>query len=189
MKKLQFALGLLAMALFLSAHASAEIDAVEVTIQKWTTGWDNFAEPLNLASSNVKWSVSPAGKMTVTFNLVGATPNKLYQVGIHWFCTTTPGTFGQFLTDPGSGSCASITRQGKTATAASAEFGVVRTDIHGKGSFKVVVGPIASGTYDIEFMVRNGAGCSLIGGAGNAACPIVFQSPGPFATTTTVVVP
>ena len=177
------------MALFLSAYSLADTDAVEVTTQKWTTGWDNFGEPLNLVSSNVKWSVSPTRKMTVTFNLVGATPNKLYQVGIHIFCSTAPGTFGQFPTNPGSGACFPLTRQGKSGAVASVEMGVVTTDMHGKGSFKVVVGPIASGSYDVEFTARDGAGCNLIGGAGGAACPADFQSPGPFKTTTTVVVP
>lgn len=187
MKKMQFALSLLAPALFLFTHASAQIDALEVATQKWTTGWDNFAEPLNLSSSNVKWSVSPARKMTVTFSLVGARPNKLYQVGVHIFCTTAPGTFGQFPTNPGSGACFALTRQGKSGAVASVEMGVVTTDMHGKGSFKVVVGPIASGSYDLEFDVRNGAGCNLLGGGFD--CGVDFQSPGPFGTATTVTVP
>lgn len=164
-------------------------DAVTVTTQKFTTGWDIFNEPLNFTSSNVTWSVSNTRKMTVTFSLVGATPNKLYQVGIHMFCTTAPGAFGQFPTNPPSGACGSLTRQGETATVASVEMGAIVTDAHGKGSFKIVVGPIASGSYDVEFTVRNGAGCNLIGGAGNAACAIDFQSPGPFATVTTLSVP
>jgi hypothetical protein len=169
----------------------AETDAVEVTTQHFTTGWDNFIEPLNLTSSNVIWSVSAARKMSVTFNMVGATPNKLYQVGVHIFCTTPPGTFGQFPTNPPSGSCGQLTRQNVTASVASVEMGVVTTDLHGKGSFKVTVGPIASGTYKLEFTIRNGAGCNLNGGGGNAGviCEADFQSPGPFGTTTTVVVP
>jgi len=164
-------------------------DAVAVTTQKFAAGWDNFSEPLNLASSNVKWSVSAARKMTVTFNLVGAAPNKLYQVGIHLFCTNAPGSFAQFPTTPTSGACGSITRQGKTATVASVEMAVILTDLHGKGSAKVIVGPIASGSYDVEFTVRNGAGCNVTGGAGNSLCGIDFQSPGPFTTVTTLVVP
>ena len=67
---------------------------------------------------------------------------------------------------------------------------MVMTDIHGKGSFKVVVGPIASGTYNFEFTARDGAGCNLIGGAGNGTdCYADFQSPGPFGTATTITVP
>ena len=165
------------------------LDAVTVTTQKFTTGWDIFNEPLNLASSNVKWSISASRKMTVTFSLVGATRNKLYQVGLHIFCTNAPGTFGQFPTTPLSGACGSITRQGKTATVASVEMAVVLTDLHGKGSTKVIVGPITSGSYDVEFTLRNGAGCNVIGGSGNSGCAIDFQSPGPFTTTTTLVVP
>jgi hypothetical protein len=171
--------------------ALAQTDIVETTTQKWMPGWDNFSEPLNLVSSNVKWSVSASRKMTVTFSLVGATPNKLYQVGVHLFCTTPPGTFGQFPTNPPTGSCGQITRQGVTASVAAVEMGVVTTDLHGKGSFKVIVGPIVSGSYRLEFTVRNGAGCNLIGGGGNAGsiCEADFQTPGPFGTATTVVIP
>src|ERR1700704_3132605 len=64
------------------------------TTQKWTSGWDHFSEPGNLTTSNVVWSVSTTRNLTVTYKLVGATPNKLYQVGIHIFCATSPGTFG-----------------------------------------------------------------------------------------------
>jgi hypothetical protein len=157
--------------------------------QKWVTGWDLFGEPLNFTSSNVVWSLSPARKLTVSFKLAGATPNKLYQVGIHLFCSAAPGVFGQFPTNPASGSCLTLTRQGVTAAVASVEMGVVTTDRNGNGLFKVIVGPIASGTYNFEFSVRNGAGCNLIGGSGNSNCALDFQSPGPFGTTTTIVVP
>src|SRR5204863_1129656 len=102
---------LLIVALGLCNLALAETEVVEVTTQHFTTGWDNFGEPLNLASSNVKWSVLSGRKMSVTFSLVGATPNKLYQVGVHIFCTTAPGTFGQFPTNPPSGNCGQITKQ------------------------------------------------------------------------------
>ena len=73
----------------------------------------------------------------------------------------------------------------------TAEVGVVFTDIHGKGSFKVVIGPVASGTYELEFFARNGAGCDVAGGGGNDVnhCEADFQSPGPFGTATTIVVP
>jgi hypothetical protein len=122
------------------------------TTQEWTTGWDNFVEPLDLIHSNIKWSLAAGRKLTVTFTLVGATPNKLYQIGVHIFCTTAPGTFGQFPTNPATGNCGQITRQGVTASVTSVEMGVVTTDIHGKGSFKVTVGPIAPGTYEVESM-------------------------------------
>jgi hypothetical protein len=159
--------------------------------QGWQAGWDNFGEPINLTSSNIIWSLAPTTrKLTVTFTLAGATPNKLYQVGIHLFCDTAPVTFGQFPVTSSGGSCFPITRQGVTKKVAAVEFGVVMTDIHGKGSFKVVVGPIASGTYNFEFTARDGAGCNLIGGAGNGTdCFVDFQSPGPFGTATTITVP
>jgi len=169
--------------------ALAQTDAVETTTQKWQAGWDHFSEPLNFSKSNVKWSIAANRKLTVTFTLAGATPNKLYQVGIHIFCTTSPGTFGQFPANPPSGSCGSLTRQGVTASVSSVEMGVVTTDMHGNGTFKVVVGPIISNTYNVEFTVRDGAGCNLIGGSGNANCGADFQSPGPFGTTTALVVP
>jgi hypothetical protein len=58
----------------------------------------------------------------------------------------------------------------------------VTTDIHGNGCFTVVVGPIASGTYDVEFDARDGAGCNLTGGASNGSdCASDFQLPGPSA--------
>jgi hypothetical protein len=121
---------------------------------------------------------------------VGATPNKLYQVGIHLFCTTPPPSFGQFFVTSNGGTCIQLTRQGVTKSVAAVEFGVILTDTHGKGSFKVVVGPIASGKYDFEFTARDGAGCNVIGGAGNGSdCFADYQSPGPFGTLTTINVP
>lgn len=155
------------------------------TVQKWTAGWDNFGEPLNYAKSNVSWSVNGNAKtLTVTFNLVGANPSKIYQASIHIFCTTIASTFGQFPTEVTTPpNCNVATKQGVTKTIAAVEFGVVTTDLHGNGKFKVVVGPIASGTYNLEFTMRNGVGCGVIGGAGNNACyddcSADFQSPGP----------
>ena len=165
--------------------------SAQTITQTWSTGWDNFSEPLNFAKSNIKWSVSGARKLTVTFTLVGATPNKMYQVGTHIYCTTFAPTFGQFPANgSGGGNCFKMTRQGVTQSVVAIEMGAVTTDIHGTGSFKVVVGPIVSGSYDLEFTVRNGAGCNLIGGAGNGAdCAVNFQSPGPFGAATTVVIP
>ena len=176
--------------LFSSASAQQPLAA---TTQKWKAGWDNFSEPLNYTRSNVMWSLNSTTKrLTVTFNLVGATPSKLYQSSLHFFCTTFPATFGQFPTERNAdGTCMQITRQGVTATVAEIEVGVVTTDIHGNGKFSVVIGPVASGTYSLEFIVRNGAGCGLINGgpcdANHAEAD--FQSPGPFGTTTMITVP
>jgi hypothetical protein len=166
--------------------------ASAATKQKWTAGWDNFSEPLNYKTSHVSWSVNATtSKLSVTYTLKGATPSKLYQVTIHFFCTTFPPTFGQFPTETNNGACVTITRQGVTASVAAVELGVVTTDINGNGTFSVVVGPVASGTYAIEFVARNGAGCGLVGGA---TCDTDhaegdFQSPGPFGTTTTITIP
>ena len=185
---------LLTAAMFVPAGlASAQMtEALTSTTQTWTAGWDNFSEPLNFGRSNIIWSVnSNTRKLTVTFKLVSAIPSKLYQVGVHIFCTTFPATFGQFPVAGGAGACSAITRQGVTETIKAVEFGVVATDIHGNGSFTVVVGPVASGSYNLEFDARDGAGCNLIGGAGNGSdCNVDFQSPGPiFGTATTITIP
>ena len=151
------------------------------TTEKWAAGWSNLHEPLNYTKSKVQWSVAST-KLTVSFTLAGATPNKLYEVGIEIFCTTTPATFGQFpiATPAGGGTCPTQTQQGTTKSYAWAALGVVTTDIHGNGVFKVVVGPIAAGTYNAELFALDGAGCGLIGGAGNGSdCNVDFQSPGP----------
>ena len=150
--------------------------------QLWTAGWDNFSEPLDYTHSNIVWSANTTThKLTITFKLVNATPNKLYQVGVHIFCTNAPGRFGQFPTDPSSGACSPLTRQGVSALIASVEMGVVTTDVNGTGSFHVVVGPIKAGTYTLEFDARNGAGCNVAGGgpSDSVHCEIDFQSPGP----------
>ena len=179
--------GLVLVLLLSAGSASAS------TTQKWTAGWDNFSEPLNFIKSKVTWSVNPTTrKLSVTFMLVGANPSKLYQMSIHFFCTTFPPTFGQFPTESNNGACVTITRQGVTASVAAVELGVVTTDIHGNGKFTVVIGPIAPGTYNLEFIARNGAGCGLAGGGpcdvGHAESD--YQSPGPtFGDATTIVLP
>jgi hypothetical protein len=177
--------------LALAILLSVSVVSAQTITQTWTSGWDNFNEPLDLTKSNIKWSVSSARKLTVTFTLAKATPNKLYQVGAHIYCSTFPATFGQFPANgAGGGNCFTMTRQGVTRSVVAIEMGAVTTDIHGNGSIKVIVGQITSGSYDLEFTVRNGAGCNLIGGAGNGSdCAVDFQSPGPFGAATTIVVP
>jgi hypothetical protein len=164
----------------------------QTTTQKYTAGWDNFSEPLNFTKSTVKWSVSTTktSKLTVIYSLVGATPSKLYQVALNFFCSTFPATFGQFPTDMGGGKCTPLTRQGVTRDSAEVEVGVVLTDRHGNGALTVAIAPVPAGTYDLEFFVRDGAGCDISGGAGNGSdCAVDFQSPGPFGTGTTITVP
>ena len=171
-------------ALFLTAG----VTFATTTRQKWTPGWDNFNEPLNYKKSYVTWNVNPAtSKLSVTFKLVGATPNKLYQVSATFFCTTFPATFGQFPADY-VGTCPELTRQGVTTNYDEVNLGVVMTDIYGNGSFAVVVGPIAAGTYELEFGAINGTGCYVIGGDGT--CSKDFQSPGPtFGDAATITIP
>ena len=174
--------------------SSASAQPLAATTQKWTAGWDNFSEPLNFTKSNIMWSVNgTTRKITVTFNLVGASPTKLYQMSLNFFCTTFPTSFGQFPTEENSdGTCITATRQGVTASVAEVEVGVVFTDIHGNGKFTVVIGPVPTGTYHLEFFARNGAGCEVNGGGGNDVnhCEADFQSPGPtFGDATTITVP
>ena len=176
-----------ALLLLVAVEASAG-----TTKQLWTAGWDDFNEPLNFTKSNVQWSVSASRKLTVTFNLVSATPLKLYQGSLNFFCTTFPAMFGQYpVEENGDGTCISLTRQNVTATVAEVEVGVITTDVHGNGTFKIVLGPVPAGTYQLEFFVRNGAGCDFINGglcdANHAAAD--FQSPGPFGSFTTITVP
>jgi hypothetical protein len=179
---------LLMMALLLSAS----VGFAGTTTQKWTAGWDNFGEPLDYPKSKVAWSVNAnSKKLTVTYTLVGAIPGKLYQVDLAFFCSTFASAFGQFPVQGLSGNdCQTITRQNVTASAAYAEVGVVTTDLNGNGVFAVTIGPIAAGTYNVEFRALDGAGCNLTGGAGNGSdCDSDFQSPGPFGTATTIVIP
>ena len=161
--------------------------------QRWTAGFDVFAEPLDLTHSNIVWSLNPSTKtLTVSFLMVHANPNKLYQMSAHFFCKTFPATFGQFPNTNPSSSCTPLTRQGVTKSATAVEFGVVRTDIDGNGTFDVDIGPIASGVYSLEFTARNGAGCNVNGGGGNPPiiCGADFQSPGPtFGNAVTITVP
>jgi hypothetical protein len=155
----------------------------------WAAGWDIFTEPLNKSTSFVHWSLSPQNPfLTVTYRLNGATPTKLYQVGIHLEnCQKTIARFGQF---PAPGPCQAITRQGATRTVEAFEFGVVLTDELGNGSFTVIVGPITGGTYRLQFNVRNGAGCNVTGGgSGGAVCLVDFQAPNHFGNTITLKVP
>jgi hypothetical protein len=162
--------------------------AQAATTQKFTTGWDKFSEPLNLTKSSVKWTTG-THKLTVTYKLVGATPSKLYQVALNFFCDSFPATFGQFPVDGGGGTCFTLTRQNVTKSAAEVEVGVVTTDAHGNGTLAVAITGVASGTYQVEFFVRDGAGCNLNGGGGNSGCGVDFQSPGPWGTATTVTIP
>ena len=168
-----------------SAAASDEPDpdTTVLHVQKWTPGWDNFHEPLNYKKSKLTWSVDPSTRMlTVTYTLFGARPNKLYQAALHIFCKKFPLTFGQFPTLVYSnGTCPSYPRQGVTNSSAGVFIGVVTTDIYGDGTFTGAVGPIAPGTYHMEFWMRDGAG----GCEGNQGSD--FQSPGPIWGDASVV--
>lgn len=159
------------------------------TTGRWRPGWDVFTEPLNYSTSSVKWTANPTTReLTILYTLEGARPNKLYQVGVHIFCTTHGPTFGEFPihSDLGFDLCAPNTRQGVTKPIVNVELGVVTTDIRGNGTFIVSVVPIVAGTYHLEFTVRNGAGCEVLGATGS--CSVDFQSPGPYGTTTTITI-
>jgi len=173
--------------LLVTLFLSASFASAQATRQKWTAGWDFFNEPLNHKKSWISWTVIPEkSKLALTFTLVGATPNKLYQVSATIFCTTFPATWGQFPSIY-VGTCPFLSRQGVTRTYTEVPLGVVMTDIHGNGTFRVVVGPIATGTYELEFGAIDGAGCGEIGGSGR--CWKDFQAPGPFGTAITINIP
>ena len=167
---------------------SAGVLSAGTVKQAWTAGWTNLHEPLNYSKSNVEWLVA-GSNLTVTYNLVGATPTKMYQVALQFFCTTFPSTFGQFpVTENSNGGCISDTAQGVTKTVAAAEVAGVLTDEHGNGSARIVIGPVAFGVYELEFIVRDGVGCDGVSG-GSHTCNVDFQSPGPtFGDTTTITV-
>jgi hypothetical protein len=152
----------------------------------WSPGWDKLTEPLNRSTSFVHWSLSPENPfLTVIYQLNGATPNKLYEVGIHVEdCTKSVSPFGQF---PSFGTCGPITRQGHTVNVQAFAFGVVLTDALGNGTFDVLVGPIKPGSYRFQFDVRDGPCLPLIGGGTD--CSVDFQAPAPFATTVKLKVP
>jgi hypothetical protein len=167
---------------------SVHRQAPAATTQKWTAGFDDFGEPLNYTKSKITWTAT-ATKLTVSTTLVGANPNKLYQVALMFYCNTFPSTFGQFPVQTISGnSCESLTRQGVTANRAEVELGVVLTDINGNGTVSVAVTKPAAGTYSLEFLLRDGSGCHISGGNGN--CQVDFQSPGPtFGDSTAITIP
>ncbi len=162
----------------------------EAVEQPWRAGWDLFSEQLDYTRSNVTWShPEGASRLSVTYILRGALPNHQYQVGIHFLNHCLAGnTFGPF---PSLLGCGPLTREGFTSPfTANIELGVVTTDAQGNGSFSVVISHIHAGTYDLEFDVRVGVGCLLSSNCdGFFACSVVFQSPGPFGTTTTITFP
>jgi hypothetical protein len=183
---------LLLSAAFVAAAGAqtAEISPDAATTQHWKRGWGILDEPLDYQKSKIVWSVSATDNLTVTFTLNSAVPTKLYQIGLTFFCTTFPANFGQFPVDPATtvnGNCIPVYLQGVNATVSGVELCVVLTDMAGTGSCKVVVDAITPGTYTLEFEARDGAGCEVAGGGSD--CLVDFQSPGPFGTATTIVIP
>lgn len=156
-------------------------------------GWDQFNAPLDYDDSAITWSLDPLARtLRVDLGLVRSTPSALHQFSIHFFCRTFPATFGQFPVVGRDGTaCRSDTKQGVTRSVAAIELGAVTTDLYGNGNFGVEVGPIAPGTYNIEFVVRKGAGCNLVGGdPGPDNCGAIHQAPGAvYGKTWTLVVP
>jgi hypothetical protein len=183
-----FILAAVAVFPFPARAESGDGPAPAATTQKWTAGFDSFTEPLNYTKSKIKWTATST-KLTVATTLVGANPNKLYQVALMFYCNTFPATFGQFPVQTTSGGdCESLTRQGVTANRAEVEIAVVLTDMNGNGTVSVTVTKPAAGTYSLEFLLRDGSGCHINGGSGN--CQVDFQSPGPtFGDATTITVP
>ena len=176
------------LAVILSSEAHAQI-------LRWTPGWDVTTEPLNLKTSSLKVSFGSNGHLTLAYTLVGAEPSKLYQVGINRFCEHTPNLFGRFpyIGPPFVGpnnTCLSSTRQGQTFTTRAVLVGVILTDAKGNGSTTIDLGVVASGSYQVQLIVEDGAGCGVSGGAGNGDdCYVAFQAPAPFGNAYTLTVP
>lgn len=194
---MRISVGMAAALLCMLAHAAsaAEVDTARangpVTV-KLFPGWDFTSEPLDLRRSSASWElVDCAGKtkcsLKVDVSLVGAQPNKLYQIGFHLLklCKSPPPAFGAFTLNPTSG-CEVITRDGATDGVMAAELGVVTTDSAGRGSLSVIVRRPAKRDYKVIFTVRNGAGCNVSGGGGNGACGIAFRSPETFNDSYTI---
>ena len=139
-----------------------------------------------LEQSKLIW-VQPGSqdKLMIHYMLHGATPNRMYQVGIHLLNFACVPTFGQ-IAQPPVHVCGPATRQGATEEIEPFELGVVATDAQGNGMLTVDIDQIASGTYELVFDVRVGVGC-LQGGYQN--CDVIFQAPGPFGNFVTVTVP
>lgn len=174
------------------ALALVSAGAARAKTLRFTAGWDNFSEPLTYASSSVVYNIDATTHvMATTVTLHGATPTKLYEVAIIFFdqCPTPPKQFGRF-DDFADFTCAAYTRQNVTASTSSVDFGAILTDASGTGSVTVSLGKVAAGSHAVEFVVRDGVGCEVSGGAGSAACAIDFQTPGPtFGDTATITVP
>lgn len=163
------------------AAAAAAADAAEVITvpvapyvtlhsQRLVSGWD-VTEP-NLGGV-VNWSVREQGSLlNVTYNLTGADPSHVYQVGVlvQGHCDSP-----EFGTYPGS-ACRSIARGPSPSINASAvEVGALATDTNGNGTVSASFQLTANDTYKVQFYVRNGAGCDLSPVADN--CDVIAQSP------------
>lgn len=151
-------------------------------------GWDRFDEPLDAAMSSVAWRVHrPSRTLHVTVKLAGATPGKIYQIGVHQVvrrCDLLPSAFGAYP----YADCGPITREGKTATAASVDFGAIVTDLNGGGTVRLEVPSMQPGIYKLVFHLRDGAGCNVIGGGPGTTCAMVFRTPAPFPQTTRIAI-
>lgn len=172
---------------FVLAASLVSTSAAQANTLPFMQGWDVFGGQLNYTTSYLRWSVSSTGDFKAFYTLQAAQPSFVYQVGLHFHCLVNPGLFGRFASGAKGAACSTITRQGVQATGTATEFGIILTDSKGNGTFSVDAGTVAPGTYHVEFDVRDGAGCNLIGGGSD--CDVIFQSPGPFGTAATIVVP
>jgi hypothetical protein len=192
------AVGIAAVWLVLSIGLAGQSRAqMTGAVLEWSPGWDECAGPpacssvmadsqLDFEQSKLIW-VQPGSqdKLMIHYMLHGATPNRMYQVGIHLLNFACVPTFGQ-IAQPPVHVCGPATRQGATEEIEPFELGVVATDAQGNGMLTVDIEQIASGTYELVFDVRVGVGC-LQGGFQN--CDVIFQAPGPFGNFATVTVP
>ena len=179
MKRLPGILACIALALLVEAAIPAGIQPVSAgnVKSRWSPGWDRHDVPLDFRHSFVRFNQPDGTKsLIVTYHLQTAQPNWIYRVGFHLFpagsCPTSFGDLTPF-------NCFVATREGETRLVSGYTLGTITTDEFGNGNLSASVKGITPGTYDLEFDV---AESDLI------FCARVFQSPGPFGHTVTIVV-
>jgi hypothetical protein len=155
---------------------------------KWGDGWAGVKEVLNFSESYVSYDYFSASKfIRITYSFNGAKPKKLYQVGLHLYCSVPVRAFGQYATN--TNSCVSYTLNGVTRKVDSVETGMILTDAYGNGTFEVNIGPIEKGTYYIQFSARTGAGCYMYGYSDpNPNCAVIFSAPASFGRYVRIIV-
>ena len=154
------------------AHSNGGNGASQTALQN---GWDLYGEPL--VKGKVIWNAPDSqNRLQLTFIVEGARPNHIYQVGLVVVGTLTSDLF---TGDPfgilfASGTVVREVSQPLDLT--NWDLGFVATDALGNGSAHFEA-PANSGSFDVQFFVRQGVGCPA------SNCGVVFESEGVFGTT------